>query len=1244
MKILAIRGKNLASIEGEFEIDFTSEPLHTAGIFAITGMTGAGKSTILDAMCLALFAQFPRLLSAQERNIEVRDGEKSTISQGDPRTILRKGTVDGYAETDFTGVDGNSYRARWSVRRGRYKLGENLQNDHVVLSALPSGEVLGERKKETLERIKELVGLNFEQFRRSVLLAQNDFTAFLKADKNEKANLLEKLTGTDIYSTISIAVFNKWKASNDDLYFSKRRLEGVELLNEEKLAELKSLAESSGNELKSSEEKLSFLDKDIKWYQDLDLLVSNKENADKKYQQILLDLQNLRDFQQILSQIEEIQPVRSIFETRKLHQKSVNEKDTLLNEVQQSLNALIVNLEKQQNEDITIKHQSDILLSEQNRMRPLLEQAKKLDVVLNERNKQLESYRKEYELSKEKTTICLTKKENNLLDIKKTADAIDALQHWFQQNSEKEKIAGQIASIRIRLTEGAKIILKLEEIEKTSRQILGRKKEFEASLKKIASDKEEKTDEFIILQNELQQIEQQKTGINLNELLLEKSKKSVLLQNISDYELTVNEYLKSRSLLNEKEANLKKEKELLEKDTAALSTISHELTAAKERLSQSEKLLEKAKLAVYKDVVEIRKQLETEQPCPVCGSTSHPYASSDQKLDTLFNELQQETDACRNRVDELQTASIHTAQIIKNRKENLEQLTLEIAALSVKSAEWNDKKENTSIHKKYESVEESNLANQLIADKKSIAANLNDIEKKEKEYYSLNQQQDTFRKQSDDFRDELNHIENQLIDIKKKVDKEKQQHEILLAEKENLQLSLNEAIDAVNDYFPDEKWIGNWKTQPDSFLQKAVDFAGLWQKKQEQLIQEKQHSKTFLALSANLTEQYEQLKKEEDSLFSKLEEEEKKCEAYLSERKNLFEGRPVSEIESENQQNLQEIQEKIKTSQEKFSKMQAEIQTLKGKKENVESDLSDLHAQIEKSEQDVMHFINSYNNKKNHENVFTWEIVENLFAYSSDWINEKRALIQQANDAFIQAKTSCEERELQLEKHKEAKHTDQDLNMLVNQKDELLKQIGGEKSKKQEYEYQLRQHKENEKKYDAIIKEIETKQQRHKRWEDLNALIGSADGKKFRQFAQEYTLDVLLSYANVHLQDLTPRYRIDRIFGTLALQVIDQDLGDEVRSVHSLSGGESFLVSLALALGLASLSSNRMNIESLFIDEGFGALDTETLRIAMDALEHLHAKGRKIGVISHIQEMMERIPVQIKVEKITAGKSKISIS
>ena len=196
---------------------------------------------------------------------------------------------------------------------------------------------------------------------------------------------------------------------------------------------------------------------------------------------------------------------------------------------------------------------------------------------------------------------------------------------------------------------------------------------------------------------------------------------------------------------------------------------------------------------------------------------------------------------------------------------------------------------------------------------------------------------------------------------------------------------------------------------------------------------------------------------------------------------------------------------------------------------------------------------------------------------------------------------------------------------------------------KTELAFRLRTQTENKAKVSGLQEELNVRRSESERWAKLNELAGSADGAKFRRIAQGYTLDILLNYANVQLRELTRRYRLERVPETLALQVIDRDMCDEVRTVHSLSGGESFLVSLALALGLSSLSSNRMRVESLFIDEGFGSLDAETLRVAMDALESLRTQGRKIGVISHVQEMTERIPVRICVNRAGNGRSFLEV-
>ena len=206
MKILTIRLKNLTSIEGTFEVDFTAEPLRSAGIFAISGPTGAGKSTILDALCLALYDKTPRFAASGE-NLYLSDVGENQVNQSDVKNILRRGTGEGFAEVDFIGITGRRYRSRWSVRRARSKATGSLQPQTIQVTDLDKEEELQGTKTELLNQLVALVGLTYEQFTRTVLLAQNDFATFLKSRESAKAELLEKLTGTEIYSRISREIY-----------------------------------------------------------------------------------------------------------------------------------------------------------------------------------------------------------------------------------------------------------------------------------------------------------------------------------------------------------------------------------------------------------------------------------------------------------------------------------------------------------------------------------------------------------------------------------------------------------------------------------------------------------------------------------------------------------------------------------------------------------------------------------------------------------------------------------------------------------------------------------------------------------------------------------------------------------------------------------------------------------------------------------------------------------------------------
>src|SRR5215475_9870748 len=209
MRILAIRGCNLASLAGQFEIDLAHGPLGSAGVFAIVGNTGAGKSTLLDALCVALFDRTPRLTNHSTVKVGRGADERALLGAQDVRTLLRRGAAQGWAEVDFESGDARQYRARWSVRRARGQSDGTLQDEQLSLTAIAGGERLGGTKTETLRAIHARLGLSFDQFRRSALLAQGEFAAFLRADGKDRSELLERMTGTQIYSRLSIAAHVK---------------------------------------------------------------------------------------------------------------------------------------------------------------------------------------------------------------------------------------------------------------------------------------------------------------------------------------------------------------------------------------------------------------------------------------------------------------------------------------------------------------------------------------------------------------------------------------------------------------------------------------------------------------------------------------------------------------------------------------------------------------------------------------------------------------------------------------------------------------------------------------------------------------------------------------------------------------------------------------------------------------------------------------------------------------------------
>lgn len=1241
MKILAIRIKNLASLEGNTEIDFTAEPLCSAGIFAITGATGAGKSTILDALCLALYGKTPRYLQAKETGIEIKDVQGSTLSQGDVRSILRDGTADGFAEVDFKGIDGQDYRATWSVRRARNMAEGNMQSDSVTLKNITSNIEIPGRKPETLNEIARLVGLNFEQFTRSVLLAQGDFTAFMKANRDEKSSLLEKLTGTHIYSEISKKIFEKYKAEELLLRDLNLHKEGIITLAEE---ELKALSDDQGileTQIKSLEKDIEKLNAEISWHEQLGKLQTNHDEAQTALQ-LTTEAKTLAlPRRQKLQTVEQAQQTRSWADALKHAQQQHTEKTTVFI----ALKATIANLQEQKENLETQLELTENRLSEKNKALadalPLLEQARKLDTLLAEKKEQVEKLKEEAENAAEannKHEIVLTAKQEEFANL---VTQIKTITNWKAENTDRSPIAENKDLILSKLQDAQKLL----EILQTSATNLAQLQD------KIQTDEALKT----TIEDNWKQ--QQQNLENLNKSYDTEAKDLLLTQietlnlNKTETDRQVEDTIKAQAYwqlfynsFTELEAlNQKQLQDLADYQTKqkTLQKLTQQLPVEKAQKDTAYQLLQQARLASAENVETLREALVDDEPCPVCGSTNHPYVVHNPQLENVLAQLeksyQEKEQSYRDSYSQhnsLQQEGNTLQQTTQGRSEDIK---AKQSALATKKQAW----EQFGSAQESQAIADAKKADWIEDKLQSLKTKQANLQTQIQVHTDKKQQLETAKIQIDQLKENINGLASQIKDIQSKLSVYHEQQSSNTKERDKASIDLKGVEQLLSPYFTVSDWMENWKANPAVFVERINTFARNWKENIEKL---EQYTHQKAAIEATLKE----LENQANSLASEVS---KKTEVHLAQhnihlnltqqRNAIFEGQPAEETETKLK--LAQTQAQQQLEQLKGNQQQLNIDSTKAhtQKEELAATLATLETEAQKALQKMQDWLNDYNQKNNQS--LNIDALHKLLALSNDWITTERVALQTIEEEVTKASSILTERKQAFDSHKQNGASERPLEELSALNTVAKSEAEEKKHKKGENSFRLQQDEANKNKIGDLLKNITTQAAITENWSKLNEIIGSADGKKFRQIAQEYTLDVLLGYANIHLQALTSRYKMERIPASLGLQVVDQDMGDEVRTVYSLSGGESFLVSLALALGLASLSSSRMKVESLFIDEGFGSLDPTTLNIAMDALERLHNQGRKVGVISHVQEMTERIPVQIKVSKQQSGKSKVEV-
>lgn len=1240
MKILAIRIKNLASLDGTTQIDFAQEPLQSAGIFAITGPTGAGKSTILDALCLALYAKTPRYKLA-ESGIEIRDVQGNTIHQGDVRGILRDGTAEGFAEVDFVGVDGYHYRAIWSVRRARNKADGNLQAYEIALKNTSTNQDIPGRKTELLQEIERLVGLNFEQFTRSVLLAQGDFTAFLKAGKDEKSSLLEKLTGTHIYSEISRRIFEKHREQVQELRELNLQREGIPTLTSEELDALQTQKEATQTAIKVQEKSIAELGKEITWHEQYTTLQSHLEAARLQYEQASAAKEEALPREHQLQQIVRVQPVRTVVDNLHQTQSQLTDKSTKSEQLTARLAAL-----NQQKEILYLSLQQaesnlNARIQEQEAAQPLLDAAKKQDTQLAEKEAQIYQAKDEVSTVREKQQQQQEKSAQTKQEADRLEQAIQRLNQWREEHASRQPIAEQHQLILSRLSDAATL---LETLQHRSSLIDITEKEIELN----QQEKERLNAEHASSQASLQQAQQDydnlQAPLSAIPIVTLEQEKSAIDASVEDT-IAAEAYWKllysAQTERDTLQQLLKDNKKQLEDSLEQLTATAKSLETIRAQRNTSLTMLEKARLAAAEDVESLRANLLPDEPCPVCGSTMHPYATHNPQLDQVISQLEASHQEIETDYTNLLTthSSLNQAcdQLQKSIGTQEKDLASKEKAIQQFEKTWTVFKIHTACTEQPAGDRAAWLLQQLQQQKDRQ----HQLREQVREYGTGKERLEALKNKRDAWDKRLAETGNALKDIERNLKSLQEQLANHTLEQQQASANLDKTQQSLAPYFTSEQWFQHWKTDPEPFIQHIQKFAGEWKANEQQLEESVRQQGVLIATLKGIQEQENNLSEEVKLKEQNLSQLQEQWNNLKDKRKAVFDGEPVSKVEANLKESVTQARRALDERRAEKETLQAELTRTTTQKEQTEKDISALTKQETNLKAKIKEWLDAHN--RQYAPTLTESGLMPLLDVTQDWIETERTALRAMDDAVTQAKSVWSERTGALEKHTLQRLSERSLNEVTALHTEAKIILQQDMQAVNEIGFRLREDATNKQRIGQILQDIERQSQIVDNWAKLNEIIGSADGKKFRQIAQEYTLDVLLSYANVHLEVLSKRYVLQRIPGSLGLQVLDQDMGDEVRTVYSLSGGESFLVSLALALGLASLSSSRMKVESLFIDEGFGSLDPATLNIAMDALERLHNQGRKVGVISHVQEMTERIPVQIKVSKQQSGRSKVEV-
>jgi exonuclease SbcC len=1285
MRILRIGGRNLASLADEFSVDFESQPLASSGLFAISGPTGAGKSTLLDALCLALYDDTPRLLNATGKTPDVGD----PISSQDPRTLLRRGAAEGHAEVDFMGNDGLRYRARWNVRRARTRAAGALQPTGMTLHKLPDLHPIGGTKTEVKAEIERRIGLSFGQFTRAVLLAQNEFATFLKSADDERGALLETLTGSAIYSEISMRARERWKLEDQALQRLIGRLADQRPLDAETRADVEAQSAVAETALAAVDQQKAVLETELRWHQQAERLGNGVTQAQSALAERTADAEAAAPRRMHLAQLEAVQEARPLDDavTRIAAERAATQ-----SAIEHGLREAESARAAQEQLATAVAGAAEALTAaevSQQAAAPQLDRAKALDVRIESMSANVQQLAAARDTANQADVAALASLQAKQSAHVRLHNEQEAGEAWLFAHQGWAALAQEWPRWDVLFQQAGQAAARADKLSQSLDALMHSGAQLRADEAHARAAQASAAERLGMAEQQRQLALDALSGFDADVLHGERSALEQRRELLGEAEKAWLELSASQSrqqALDAQTAHLQQARDTASQQVEAAKHRNLELVAAS---TQAERSLKLAEAACGESVEQLRATLEDDVACPVCGAVDHPYRHMDDKLQAMLDGLRGEVTSCRERLHQHMEHEAGQRAALQSSLEQLATLTNERHSLDAMLARltprWTAAAAALASLAQHASgpaladVDAGARADWLASQLSAVQASWRALDAREKEFRHAAGKRDLAQQACEQASAEHNKQQQNLHATNAALSQNATQREALELQRTDTALDLASLLDDLDVAFnrvdtPHEGWQEHWKSGPARFYEQRKAESKQW------LAQHTACDERATALSAmaiELQALQADLARCANDLSSAASAHAAAAAALTetqTQRQALWHGAPVQQIEAQ-------LREAVASARAALEAHQASLQ--QAAQQHVRADESVTHsrtrlAALDQSAQTAsiqleewlaaFHARSVTHSPEHAENaeptpraIVTLDDLRALLAQGTAPVRAEREALQAIDHAVATARAVLAEREAQAAAHQlsapprgDIPDEGEELDVMsdTNRLENALGALNSERQQAHDHatalKLQLAQDDARRHAARAMLEEIEQQQQIERKWARLDELIGSADGKRFRNYAQQFTQEVLLGYANAHLAQLAPRYQLQRIENTmqpsLGLLVRDLHMGEEMRSVHSLSGGESFLVSLALALGLASLSSNRVRVESLFIDEGFGSLDAETLRVAMDALDGLQSMGRKVGVISHVQEMTERISTRILVQPAAGGRSVVTVA